>query len=125
MTLLVHAVWQKHRLYRSAEWEKQRTLALQVTSMSTLCLGFSTLLTIIYIVRLYGQSGWTNAVLPISFFLSYFAILLLPFVCLASLPELRNKVKRLDPRRWRAVEIAILKSSVHLQLKTYRFLVLF
>jgi hypothetical protein len=99
MLLLVRVVWQNHRMRRSIQWRKQRKLAIQVILMALLFLVFSFPLTVIHFVRLWGLSNWAFEVFPPFFFLSYFPIFFLPFVCLASLPKLCDTIKKLDPRR--------------------------
>jgi hypothetical protein len=105
ITLLARVIWQKHRIHRAVQWRKQRKLGIQVVAVSLLYLTFSFPLTLIYLVRSYSRQDWGNDVLPVFFFLSYFAVLLLPFVYLASIPKLWNKMKRLDPRGPRRVAV--------------------
>jgi len=101
MTLLVRVVRQKHRVHGAVRWKKQQKLALQVISLSLLYLTFSFPVTIIYLVRLFGQPDWGSEVLPTFFFLSYFAILLLPYVLLGHLPDLWKKLKKCTARNQR------------------------
>lgn len=110
MALLVRVVLQKHRIHRVVQWNKQRKLALQMIALSLLYLSFSFPLTLIYLVRLFGQSDWADNVLSLFFFLSYFAILLLPYVCLGNLPNLRRRLKNCDPRQRQRVAPAVIHS---------------
>jgi len=103
MALVIRVVRQKYRIHRSVQWKKQRKLALQMIALSLLFLIFSLPLTIIYLVRLFGPPDWATEVLPIFFFLSYYAVLLLPYVCLGNLPDLWKKLKKCNPRRRRRV----------------------
>jgi hypothetical protein len=98
LTLLMRVIWQKHHLHQSGQWKKQRKLAIQVFLMSSLYLVFAFPLTLIYFVRLWHLPTWGSEMLPIYFFLSYFVILLLPFVCLVSLPNLSIRAHRTHPR---------------------------
>ena len=88
MTLLIRVVRQKHRVHGVIQWKKQRKIALQMFSLSSLYTTFSLPITTIYVVRLFGPPDWGEQVLSIFFFLSYFAIFLLPYVCLMNLPDL-------------------------------------
>jgi hypothetical protein len=98
LLLLVRVIWQKHRIHQVIEWKKQRKLATQVISMSMLYLLFSLPVTIIYIIRLFGQPDWAMEVVSIFFFLSYFTIIFLPIVCLATLPQFWDTVETLWSR---------------------------
>ncbi|CAF3725902.1 unnamed protein product [Adineta steineri] len=101
MTLLVRVIRQKHRIHGAIQWKKQRKLAIQMISLSLLYMAFSLPFTIIDLVRLYEQSDWGSEVLPLFFFLSYFTILLLPYVCLSNLPDLWKKLKICPTRQQR------------------------
>ncbi|CAF1561879.1 unnamed protein product, partial [Adineta steineri] len=92
---------QKHRIHGAIQWKKQRKLAIQMISLSLLYMAFSLPFTIIDLVRLYEQSDWGSEVLPLFFFLSYFTILLLPYVCLSNLPDLWKKLKICPTRQQR------------------------
>lgn len=109
MALVVRVVRQKYRIHRSVQWRKQRKLAVQMIALSLLYLIFSLPLTIIYLVRLFGTPDWAGKALPIFFFLSYYAILLLPYVCLGNLPRLWEKLKKCNPRQRRRVEAIALQ----------------
>jgi len=98
LLLLVRVIWQKYRIHRINEWRKQRKLAIQVISMSTIYLGFSLPATIIYIVRLFGQPDWGMEVYPALCYLTYCTIFFLPFVCLATLPQFWDTVEKLGSR---------------------------
>lgn len=106
LALLIRIVRQKHRIRRPFQWRKQRKLAIQMILMSMPFLIFSLPLTI---VRFFYQSDWTNKIFPQLYVLSYFAIFFLPFVCLATLPNIWDKVKKLAPRRRRKIAVAIIR----------------
>ncbi|CAF0845345.1 unnamed protein product [Adineta steineri] len=109
--LLVRIVWQKHRLHRPVEWQKQKKLAVNLVSISLVYLCFDGPLTMINLVRLCGKSSWASDPWPIFFYISYFPILLLPMVCLGSSSELRNKLIPFHSRQHRRV--AVLKITHH------------
>lgn len=98
IALLIRVLLQKHRLRQSIQWRKQRKLAIQVILMSLLFLTFSLPLSIIYLVRMFGQPDWGTKVFPPLFFISYFPVFFLPFVCLSTIPSLWTKIKKLDLR---------------------------
>jgi hypothetical protein len=101
LLLLVRVIWQKYRVHQVIDWRKQRKIAFQVISMSTLYLGFSLPATIIYIVRLFGQPDWAMEVYPAFCYLTYFTIFVVLFVCLTSLPQFWNIVENLFSRKRR------------------------
>jgi len=103
MALVVRVVRQKYRVHRFVQWRKQRKLAVQMIALSLLFLVFSFPLTIVYLVRLFGPPDWADNILSILFFLDYYAVLLLPFVCLGNIPDLWKKLKKYNPRQQRRV----------------------
>ncbi|CAF1227609.1 unnamed protein product [Adineta steineri] len=107
MSLLVRVVWQKYRIQRAVDWRKQRKLTVHLISMSLVYLCFDGPLTMINLVRLCGQPNWAHDLWTVFFYISYFPILLLPMICLGSLPELRKKVTGLNPRQRQPVAAAI------------------
>ena len=107
MTLVIRVIKQKYRLHRIVQWSKQRRLVLQMIALSSLFFFFSAPVTIIYIVRLVGPTYWGESVLSILYYLSYYAILLLPFVCLGNIPQLKQKLIHCIPRYRRIATLAI------------------
>ena len=97
--LLMRVVRQKYRVRRVVEWRKQRKLALHLISVSSMYLCFDGPLTMVTLVRLSGHPKWAHDRYPVFFYISYFPILLLPMVCIGSLPGLRHKINCFDPRR--------------------------
>ena len=107
MALLVRVVRQKHRVHGVVQWRKQRKIAVQMISLSSLYTTFSLPLTTIYVVRLFGEPDWGAQVLPIFFFLSYFVIFFLPFVCLTNLSDLGKILKTCMARSQRRVGVQV------------------
>jgi hypothetical protein len=102
LLLLVRVIWQKYRIHRNNEWRKQRKLAIQVISISTLFLVFSLPDTIIYFVRLFGRPDWGMEVYSVFFYLTYFTGFCVPLVCLATLPQFWDTLANIcSPRRRR------------------------
>jgi hypothetical protein len=108
MALLIRVIRQKYRIHRLVQWKKQRRLAVQMIVLSLLFLIFSFPLAIIYLVRLFGPSNWADEVVPTFFFVSYYAVLLFPYVCLGNVPDLWNKLKQFNPKRRRRQTAAII-----------------
>lgn len=104
--LVIRVIWQKYRIRRILEWRRQRKLIVHLVSMSSVYLCFDLPLSIINLVRLCGLPEWGESALPVVFYLSYFPILLLPIVCLGSIPELWKKVKKCNPRYRQRVMVA-------------------
>ena len=94
LTLLGRVLWRKYRMHQPIQWRKHRKMAVQLLSISLLYLVFSfpfILVTLMYLCGLsYSAYG---TFIPYADFCSYFIILLLPFVCALSLPELQTKIK--------------------------------
>jgi hypothetical protein len=105
MALLIRFIRQKYRIHGLVQWKKQRKLAGQMITLSLLFLVFNFPLAIIYLVRLFGPPDWASQVLSIFFFLSYFSILLFPYVCLGNIPDLWKKLNKCNARQ-RQVAIA-------------------
>ncbi|CAF3863444.1 unnamed protein product [Rotaria sp. Silwood1] len=92
IALFMRVLWQKHRVNQPIQWRKYRKMTIQLLSISFLYLIFffpATFMTLMYMCGLSYEIGadfyeYTN-------FFSYYMILLLPFVCVLSLPELRTK----------------------------------
>lgn len=106
-TLVIRIIRQKCRIRGVIEWRRQQKLIVHLVSMSSVYLCFDLPLSIVTLVHLCGQPDWGRDALPTIFYLSYFPILLLPIVCLGSIPELWNKVKKLNPRQRQRVAVAM------------------
>jgi hypothetical protein len=96
IALAVRILWQKHRMHQPIYWRRHRKMTVQLLSISFLYLIFSfpfILVTVMYLCGLlYSVYG---DFLPYADFSSYFILLLFPFVCVLSLPELRAKIKNI------------------------------
>ncbi|CAF0881651.1 unnamed protein product [Adineta ricciae] len=97
ITLLGRVLWQRVRTQRTIHWKKHRKMAIQVLCISLVYLLLLLPYATIYILRFYV--GLSNPLLDefstSTAFTSYFIILLFPFVCAVSLPELQTKVTNL------------------------------
>lgn len=99
--LFVRVLRQRARMRRTIQWRKHRKMAIQLLSISFFYLIILFPYAVVYIVRL---SGLTNTLVTdfrtYTAFLSYFVVLLFPFVCALSLPELQTKMKNFFQLRW-------------------------
>lgn len=89
------------RVYRSrthhqqlVNWRKYRKMLFQLISISSLYLSINFPYFIISILDITGLFGWTEIALECLGFFVYFNPLLLPFICLTSLPKIWTKIKR-------------------------------
>ncbi|CAF1254485.1 unnamed protein product [Rotaria sordida] len=93
ITLIARVSWQKHRVNQLIQWRKQRKMVIQLLSISLLFVIFFFPLTVMNFLYLCGlPSDMGTEVFEYILFLSYYMPLLLPFVCILSLPGLRNKI---------------------------------
>ncbi len=92
----MRAICQKARMNQPIRWRKYRKMTIQILSVSALYLIFSLLLGIIIIAVQLGFSENITAIsLEYMLFFKDYTIFLFPFVCCASLPELRGKLRKL------------------------------
>jgi hypothetical protein len=95
VSLFLRVLWQKHRMRQPIQWRKHRKMAIQLLSISALYLFITTPWAIIMFLRICGLSrdigvSYEN----ITTFISYYMVLLFPFVSLLSLSELRTKLNK-------------------------------
>ncbi len=95
--LIVRVLLQKHRMRRTIHWHKHRRMIIQALSIAFLYLIILLPYTIVYITRniYYVSTPLINQLYIYTVFFSYFIILLFPFVCALSLPELYIKMKKI------------------------------
>ena len=87
IALLCRVIWQKHyRLNQPIVWRKHRRMILQLVSVSGVYLIFGFPLFIVQICTVF-QLKPNPQIQFYLYFLSFFTILSLPFVCFASLPD--------------------------------------
>ena len=93
ISLLVRVLWQKRRMTRSLTWRKNRKMTIQLLSVSCLFffanVGFYTTTLAITI----GYIDVGSLLYAWVYLIAMCLPPLLPFVCLACLPELRSKIK--------------------------------
>jgi phosphatidylglycerophosphate synthase len=94
LVLVIRVYYQKRRLHQPNVWRKQRKMTVQLLCSCVLYLVPNMPLNILVFARLCGLSDDIGAEAELYFdYLGYFVILLYPFVCFGSLPELRKKMK--------------------------------
>ncbi|CAF1332533.1 unnamed protein product [Adineta ricciae] len=89
IVLVVRVVYQKYRMHRGRTWRTTRKLAFQLFSISFLFLSIYLPLIIISLIRLWFNPTFLMifGILYISYAV-YLVPLLIPFICLISLPEI-------------------------------------
>lgn len=98
--LLMRIIWQKHPVHQSMRWRKHRKMTLQLLSISLLYLFFLSPATVTNSVILTGVSHESIAdAHGLTIYLTYFLILLTPFVCALSLPKTRTRTRAIIPLR--------------------------
>jgi hypothetical protein len=111
--LLVRVLRQKVRMRRTIHWRQHRKMTIQLLSVSFFYAMILLPYAVVYIVRLYGlASQLISDFSTYTIFLSYFIVLLFPFACALSLPELQTKMKnifqlRRQTRRMSPITVAV------------------
>ena len=96
VALLVRVLYHKYRAQGRIEWRNYRKMAVQVLSISAIYFMFLLPPMILYAGYTAGLSRDVGAdYYAVANFFGYYVILLTPFVCLVSLPELQSKCKQL------------------------------
>jgi phosphatidylglycerophosphate synthase len=94
--LLVRVIRQKRYIHQRIEWRKFRKMTIQLLSISALFFFFSLPTVVISLAQVCGlPNGALGQFQLYLSFTRYFLPLLLPFVCLSSLPEVWTKLNRL------------------------------
>jgi hypothetical protein len=85
-TLFIRVVWQKYHLRQPIRWQRYRKMALQLITISTWYLLIQFPLMLIVCLSLTGSNNLIMmTIAPYLAYLSYYIILLMPFVCLISM----------------------------------------
>jgi len=94
IALLIRVIRKKQRLNQQISWRKHRKMTIQLLSISTLNIIFILPLNLLSLAHLCGLSEQNGAqIKQYLFFAGYLFTFIIPFVCLASLPELWKKIK--------------------------------
>jgi hypothetical protein len=94
MALLARVVRRKQRLSQGNQWRKNRKMTIQLLLISILNIIFILPLNLLSLAHLCGLSSDSGAQIQLYlYFTAYLLIFFIPFVCLASMPELLKKIK--------------------------------
>jgi hypothetical protein len=105
-SLFVRVLRQKHRMCGMINWRKHRKMAIELLSISIFYVLILLPYAIVYIVRIFGLiNSLTNELSAYTVFFSYFILLLFPFICALSLPELQTKMKNFFQLRRQAKQM--------------------
>lgn len=105
IALVVRFIRQRRRVQRTLQWRKHRRMVVQLVLTSSLHLLFDLPVLILITAHLCGLPRDVGAEAQLyAYFLTYFIPLLLPYVCLAGLPEIHKKIS-FDPRQWWTVRL--------------------
>ena len=106
LVLIIRVLMQKHRLHQPVNWRKHRKMALQLLSISVLSLTIVFPQSLIILIQQIGgpnMNAFGAQLDPYLFYFYTFVVFLLPFICLANLPELWKKFHRVHLQRQRRV----------------------
>ncbi len=105
IALLLRVCRQRHRIGKSLQWRKHWKMTVQLLFISIVYLIFALPLTIMHFLHLCGVSyDVIGNFMEYALFFNYCMILLCPFACALSLPQLRDKIKNtIQLRRQRRI----------------------
>ena len=94
--LLIRVVKKKQFLHRSIHWRKYRRMIIQLLSITALFLLFNLPMTSVILARTCGLLfGPTTQYEYYTYYLYRFVSILLPFICLTTIPELMKKLQKI------------------------------
>ncbi|UJR20111.1 hypothetical protein I4U23_023245 [Adineta vaga] len=106
IVLFIRVVHQKFKMRRGRTWRTTRKLALQIFLISFLFLIIYLPLTIFGLIRLWFDPLFLLVLTMVYFaYAIYLVPLLMPFICLISMPEIKIRIKRLFCRGTRVQTI--------------------
>ena len=96
VALLARVLYHKYRALGRIEWRNYRKMAVQLLSISAIYFVFLLPPMLLYAAYTAGVSWDVGAdYYSVSNFFGYYVVLLTPFVCVISLPELQSKCRQL------------------------------
>lgn len=96
ISLLVRLLIKHHRSHRTIQWHKHLQLTIQLLLISSIFIIFSLPFSIILLLHMAGFEYHHESIMLFCFkFLNAWTIFLLPFACLYSLPNLKQRIKKL------------------------------
>lgn len=109
--LLFRVLLGKCRHRHAVQWRQHRKMTVQLLSISSIFIIFGLPSATIIFIQICGiQFDEGYILLPYFFFTSYWLVFLTPFVCLNSLPNLKQRIRRLfciSPRQLATVGVAV------------------
>ncbi|CAF3284267.1 unnamed protein product [Rotaria socialis] len=115
--LVIRVLMGKCRHHQAMHWRQHRKMTLQLVSISSIFIIFGLPSAIVTFIQLCGipfDEG--NILLPYFFFTSYWLIFLIPFVCLHSLPNVKQRIMKIlciSPRQQATVGVTIMTAPRH------------
>jgi hypothetical protein len=107
VALLLRVRRQKHRIGKSLQWRKHWKMTIQLLFVAIIYLIFALPVTLMNFLHLCGLSREvTDPFMEYLLFFNYCILLLCPFACALSLPQMRNKVKDILQLRRQARAVA-------------------
>ena len=92
ITLLLRVLWQKYRIGQPIQWRKQRKMTIQLLAISLLYAIFFLPFAIVDVMLYWGYPVEELVdIREYALFLSYFTTPFYPYICIASIPNLRTK----------------------------------
>jgi hypothetical protein len=96
MTIIISGIRLVIRVIAQKRLRHQRKMIFQMLSISSVFIIFNLPISIMFILHLTGVSSYLWVELQLCFFFTtYWLLLFLPFLCLNSLPELKQKLKKM------------------------------
>ncbi|CAF3952590.1 unnamed protein product [Rotaria sp. Silwood1] len=96
LLLLLRVLYQKFQMHRPIRWQNHRKMTIQVLSISVLYLVVYFPKMLLEFIHLCGIPEEVGAdLMHYADFFVYYGNLFLPFVCAGSMPELKEKIKKL------------------------------
>ncbi|CAF1325883.1 unnamed protein product [Rotaria sordida] len=96
IALIIRVIKQKQTVHRHFNWRRHRKMVIQLLSITALFLFFNFPMTTLVLANACGlPDGATGQFEFYTYYLYHFVSLLMPFVCLGSLSEVRKKIKRM------------------------------
>ena len=97
ISLLLRVLIQAKKMKRSLNWRSTRKMTIQLTVISILYLIFWFPLALVSLIRIYFIPTFLDEITYYYLnYTPYFVQLLMPFVCIACLPEMWPKMNRVD-----------------------------
>ena len=95
LLLIIRVIRRKYYFHRRIEWRRHRAMIMQLLSIQALFLLFNLPMASIVLTDVCGfLSDSTEQLVYYAYFLYHYVSLLMPFVCLAALPDFRKRMKR-------------------------------